>query len=68
MKVRNLQELLELLKEGASFKMDMLPTFGGRVPRSTTGVWSWDEKRLLVGEGINDLRIVSREEWKETSC
>jgi len=28
-----------------------LPTYGGQEPRDTTGVWSWDATRLLVGEG-----------------
>jgi hypothetical protein len=28
-----------------------LPTFGGNVPKSTDGVWSWDPFSLLVGEG-----------------
>lgn len=40
-----------------------LPTFGGAEPRNTVGVWSWDETRLLVGEGRDDLRIIDREEW-----
>lgn len=37
-----------------------LPTFGGAEPRDTSGVWSWDEGRLLVGTCGSDLRIVSR--------
>jgi hypothetical protein len=37
-----------------------LPTFGGEEPRYTEGVWSWDEKRLLVGTCSEDLEIVNR--------
>ena len=37
-----------------------LPTFGGPEPDDTSGVWSWDETRLLVGSCIDDLRIVPR--------
>ena len=27
-----------------------LPTFGGEEPADTRGVWSWDEKNLLVSD------------------
>jgi hypothetical protein len=37
-----------------------LPTFGGEEPERTTGVWSWDADRLLVGTCSTDLRIVRR--------
>lgn len=38
-----------------------LPTFGGKEPSDTMGVWSWDETRLLVGEG--KFKIINREDW-----
>jgi len=28
-----------------------LPVFGGPDPKSTEGVWSWDEDEILAGEG-----------------
>ena len=38
-----------------------LPTFGGATPRKTTGVWSWDDDRLLVGEGaFSEWHIIDR--------
>jgi hypothetical protein len=37
-----------------------LPTFGGREPARTAGVWSWDRTRLLVGTCSTDLRLVPR--------
>jgi hypothetical protein len=37
-----------------------LPTFGGTTPRSTEGVWSWDEDSKLVGNCIDDFEIVDR--------
>ena len=38
-----------------------LPTFGGSEPESgTSGVWSWDATRLLVGTCASDARIVDR--------
>lgn len=40
-----------------------LPTYGGEEPRSTHGVWSWDETRLLVTDYAG-LRIVRRDEWR----
>lgn len=44
-----------------------LPVFGGAEPAGTTGVWSWDEARLIVGSSAADLRIVSRDdyEWEQ---
>lgn len=44
--------------------MTSLPTFGGMEPADTSGVWSWDSTRLLVGDGSDDLEIVSRKYWK----
>lgn len=38
-----------------------LPTFGGVEPRDTSGVWSWDETRLLVGTCASDLWIEARD-------
>lgn len=46
---------------GGQVEWEDLPTFGGEEPESTIGVWSWDEDRLLVGEGY-DWRIVDRDE------
>lgn len=37
-----------------------LPTFGGEDPPDTTGVWSWDETRLLVGPCFSELEIIPR--------
>jgi hypothetical protein len=38
-----------------------LPTFGGDWPKSTDGVWSWDENSILVGEGpFKDWEIRER--------
>ena len=42
-----------------------LPVFGGAGPDDTTGVWSWDEGRLIVGTCSDDFRIVSRTEYAE---
>ena len=30
---------------------DMIPTFGGEVPTSTEGVYSWDATRVMYMEG-----------------
>jgi len=51
--------------DGAPMKHDeldmtSLPTFGGTEPADTSGVWSWDSTRLLVGAGGDDLEIVDR--------
>lgn len=37
-----------------------LPTFGGEEPANTLGVWSWDEKHLLVCNSINRFEIEDR--------
>ena len=39
-----------------------LPRFGGEGPSDTECVWSWDERRLLVGTCPDDMEIVPREE------
>jgi hypothetical protein len=41
------------------------PTFGGEMPAEAAivSVWSWDEERVLIGEGDN-LEIITREELR----
>lgn len=58
--------------EDAIYEMDLgadldgLPTFGGSVPKDTMAIWSWDEGRLLVGEGaLSEWQIISRDEMEE---
>ena len=41
-----------------------LPTFGGDEPSDTSEVWSWDEDRLIVGTGANNIEIMERDEWQ----
>ncbi|WP_026332133.1 hypothetical protein [Thioalkalivibrio sp. ALE16] len=41
-----------------------LPNYGGDEPEDTQGIWSWDETRLLIGEGGPDeWEVVTREDW-----
>jgi hypothetical protein len=57
-----LDELLVVLQkmtDSREVDMTSLPTFGGREPSDTAGVWSWDETRLIVGTG-SDYEIVDR--------
>lgn len=51
-------------KYGNAWSSD-LPNFGGEEPGDTDGVWSWDEKRLIIGEFSGDLAIITREEFAE---
>jgi hypothetical protein len=41
-------------------QLSMMPTFGGEEPEDTSEVWSWDEYNLLIGCGVDDLKIVPR--------
>lgn len=59
-------ELAPDVEEQVYERVDMtsLPTFGGDEPESgTAGVWSWDERRVLVGDSA-PFEIVSRREWE----
>jgi hypothetical protein len=72
---RSLEELLAILREidaecgeseidpAAAYDATSLPTFGGSAPNDTSGVWSWDEKSLLVGACVHDMRIQKRPEF-----
>jgi len=42
-----------------------LPNFGGEDLAGNDGVWSWDEKRLIIGSFTGDLAIITREEYAE---
>ena len=70
---KNLDELHNAMKNHDPRVMDSqhphqwstdLPTFGGREPANTMEVWSWDEKRLLVGSCAEDLEIVERGDFR----
>lgn len=66
MKVKNLDELFELMKRDDPKLGDWssLPNFGGDQPLDTSEIWSWDEKRLIVGTCSSDIEIVERPEVK----
>jgi hypothetical protein len=57
---KNLDELFKSIKKGEIELSPQLPVFGGSEPESTSGVWSWDETRLLVGTCASDLRMERR--------
>lgn len=66
-----LDALLTLLRSGDGLSerdMTSLPTYGGAEPASTSGVWSWDATRLLVGTCADDFRIVDRPRCREDGC
>jgi len=55
------EEDMDNAMSAAGLDICELPTFGGPVPDSTEGVWSWDEDSLLVGEGpFAEWSIVER--------
>lgn len=58
----SLDELLDVLRAHDTRDADLsdLPTFGGEEPSDTMGIFSWDEGRLLIGEG--GWKLVSRAE------
>ena len=63
--ISNLSALLEAIKTGIYTDVEMsgLPNFGGVEPSSTMSVWSWDATHVLVGDGIDDMTIVTRDDW-----
>jgi hypothetical protein len=66
---RSLDALLVLLRDlptgddltlALEQETTQLRSFGGPEPRSTSGVWSWDATRVLVGTCPADFEIVAR--------
>lgn len=55
-----LENLFDAMKNGSFDKWDNLPTFGGKEPADTCGVWSWDETRQIVGTCAEDILIENR--------
>lgn len=43
----------------AGFDMTALPVFGDE-PTNTSGVWSWDADRIIVGASLDEIRIEAR--------
>ena len=59
---KDLDDLYFVMKHDNQNLMDWseLPTFGGEELEDTTEVWSWDEKRMIVGSCGYELEIVDR--------
>lgn len=60
-----LRDLPEELPIDLERETTQLGTFGGPEPRSTSGVWSWDATRRIVGDGswrIEPRPVCEREE------
>ena len=76
-KVKNLQELAEELNyidmrnygleepDQIKFDYSSFPTFGGNEPEDTLGIFSWDEKYVLVCKGMELGRFWRLEKRKE---
>ncbi|QSQ17596.1 hypothetical protein [Myxococcus landrumensis] len=67
----SLDALAEVLQRHGAVLTDLpwteLPTFGGAPPSPTDGVWSWDERRLLVGVRPDLLELISRDGPREVA-
>ncbi|AGC43319.1 hypothetical protein MYSTI_01990 [Myxococcus stipitatus DSM 14675] len=65
----SLDALAEVLQRHGALLADLpwteLPTFGGAAPSPTDGVWSWDERRLLVGVRPDLLELIARDGPRE---
>ena len=61
----DLDELFEAMRSGRIDCFDELPTYGGTEPDDTSGVWSWDATRAIVGNCAGDIEIISREELEQ---
>ncbi|WP_224365210.1 hypothetical protein [Hyalangium versicolor] len=63
--ISSLDELAAVLRHHGALLADLpwteLPTFGGPAPLHTSGVWSWDERRLLVGAEPSSLQLIPRD-------
>ncbi len=63
----NLNELFQMMKSEDQILNELyhdwssLPTFGGDEPKSTIGIWSWDEKNMIIGTCANDIQMVPRD-------
>ncbi len=61
---KSVKELYDLIKgEIWIFNKNLFPSFGGSCPKDRIEVLSWDLKNLLIGTNIDNMAVVSREEW-----
>jgi hypothetical protein len=69
MEPKNLRELYAMMKNNDERLNTLygdwssLPVFGGKEPKNTIQIWSWDEHDLIVGTCSSDIKIISREEY-----
>lgn len=60
----NVKELRPLmLDEYWEFKINEMPFYTGIKPTDSEEVLSWDDRYLLVGTNIENITLVSREDW-----
>lgn len=63
------KDLMLLLTQGFwKFIPGELPKYGGAEPEDTLEVLSWDAKNLLVGTKLENIEVISREEWDNLSA
>ena len=51
--LNELLTVLQNMEDSRDVDMTSLPTFGGDEPDDTSGVWSWDADRKIIGTGSN---------------
>ena len=63
------KDLMFLLTQGYwKFVTVGLPKFGGVKPEDSLEVLSWDTQNLLVGTKLENIEILSREEWNNLAA
>ncbi len=62
----NPKEVKALLENGLmDFKLGVFPIFSKKIPNDLNEVLTWDDRFLLVGTNIENLKIYSWKEWDE---
>lgn len=69
LRIENLKDLCEFLRGpfGSHVDWDDLPTYGGKEPADTKGIWSWDPECVLIGSG-SDVKVMTRADYEELAA
>ena len=64
-RITNLNEMFGAMAGDQLLIWEDLPTFGGVYPEDTECVWSWDETHLIIGSCSDDLKLISRVDYRD---
>ncbi|QDT40278.1 hypothetical protein Pan241w_03340 [Gimesia alba] len=67
-KPKNVREIMGLIKDGFwRFDTQTIPKLSAQCPADIQELISWDEKCVLTGTNMQNMDVITREQWKQVA-